>query len=77
MLNTLTTRYSISNEPRTYQLWSALTNTKHDYASVMSYYTKFLGMWDDSLTSSPIEICGCEKRTKTATWHESLRAYQF
>ncbi|KAK2992542.1 hypothetical protein RJ640_004316 [Escallonia rubra] len=59
--NSLKTRYSIPNRPRIYKLWSDASMTTQGGASVMTYYMKLLGMWDELLTLSPLESCGCPK----------------
>ncbi|KAK3021921.1 hypothetical protein RJ639_045215 [Escallonia herrerae] len=59
--DSLKTRYSIPNRPRIYKLWSDASMTTQGGASVITYYTKLLGMWDELLTLSPLESCGCTK----------------
>ncbi|KAK3043835.1 hypothetical protein RJ639_000534 [Escallonia herrerae] len=46
-------------------------------ASVMTYYSKLLEMWDELLTSSPLESCGCPKGTEKMNWYQDLQTYQF
>ncbi|KAK3011542.1 hypothetical protein RJ639_011582 [Escallonia herrerae] len=75
--DSLKTRYSIPNRPRIYKLWSDASMTTHGGASVMTYYTKLLGMWDELLTFSPLESCGCPKGTEKMNWYQDLRTYQF
>ncbi|KAK3009463.1 hypothetical protein RJ639_013409 [Escallonia herrerae] len=59
--DSLKTRYSIPNRPRIYKLWSDASMTTQGGTSVITYYTKLLGMWDELLTLSPLESCGCPK----------------
>ncbi|KAK3013224.1 hypothetical protein RJ639_009765 [Escallonia herrerae] len=69
--DSLKTRYSIPNRPRIYKLWSNASMTTQGGASVITYYTKFLGMWDELLTLSPLESCGCPKdRVYAMVMHE-------
>ncbi|KAK2986445.1 hypothetical protein RJ640_011883 [Escallonia rubra] len=75
--DSLKTRYSIPNRPRIYKLWSDASMTTQGGASVMTYYTKLLGMWDELLTLSPLESCGCPKGTEKMNWYQDLQTYQF
>ena len=73
----LKNRYSVKNGPKVYKVWSDLTLTKQAGASVMSYYTQFLGMWDDLSNISPLETCTCDSGSSIATWFRNLQTYQF
>ncbi|KAK3003051.1 hypothetical protein RJ639_019816 [Escallonia herrerae] len=75
--DSLKTRYSIPNRPRIYKLWSDASMTTQGGASVMTYYTKLLGLWDELLTLSPLESCGCPKGTEKMNWYQDLQTYQF
>ncbi|KAK3025756.1 hypothetical protein RJ639_040448 [Escallonia herrerae] len=75
--DSLKTRYSIPNRPRIYKLWSDASMTTQGGASVITYYTKLLGMWDELLTLSPLESCGCPKGTEKMNWYQDLQTYQF
>ncbi|KAK3006006.1 hypothetical protein RJ639_016021 [Escallonia herrerae] len=75
--DSLKTRYSIPNRPRIYKLWSDASMTTQGGASVITYYTKLLGMWDELLTLSPLESCGCPKGTEKINWYQDLQTYQF
>ncbi|KAK3004635.1 hypothetical protein RJ639_019122 [Escallonia herrerae] len=75
--DSLKTRYSIPNRPRIYKLWSDASMTTQGGASVMTYYTKLLGMWDELLTLSPLESCGCPKGTEKMNLYQDLQTYQF
>ncbi|KAK3035256.1 hypothetical protein RJ639_033890 [Escallonia herrerae] len=75
--DSLKTRYSIPNRPRIYKLWSDSSMTTHGGASVITYYTKLLGMWDELLTLSHLESCGCPKGTEKMNWYQDLQTYQF
>ncbi|KAK3007596.1 hypothetical protein RJ639_014606 [Escallonia herrerae] len=71
------TRYSIPNRPRIYKLWFDVSMTTQEGASVMTYYTKLLGMWDGLLTLSPLESCGCPKGNEKMNRYQDLQTYQF
>ncbi|KAJ8620304.1 hypothetical protein MRB53_028833 [Persea americana] len=73
----LKNRYSVKNGPKVYKVWSDLTLTKQAGASVMSYYTQFLGMWADLSNISPLETCTCDSGSSIATWFRNLQTYQF
>ncbi|KAJ8618561.1 hypothetical protein MRB53_014747 [Persea americana] len=73
----LKNRYSVKNGPKVYKVWSDLTLTKQAGASVMSYYTQFLGMWEDLSNISPLETCTCDSGSSIATWFRNLQTYQF
>ncbi|KAK3003162.1 hypothetical protein RJ639_018928 [Escallonia herrerae] len=75
--DSLKTRYSIPNRLRIYKLWSDASMTTQGGASVMTYYTKLLGMWDEMLTLSPLESCRCPKGTEKMNWNQDLQTYQF
>ncbi|KAK2999228.1 hypothetical protein RJ639_023969 [Escallonia herrerae] len=75
--DSLKIRYSIPNRPRIYKLWSDASMTTQGGASVITYYTKLLGMWDELLTLSPLESCGCPKGTEKMNWYQDLQTYQF
>ncbi|KAK3007603.1 hypothetical protein RJ639_013997 [Escallonia herrerae] len=75
--DSLKTRYSIPNRPRIYKLWSDASMTTQGGAFVITYYTKLLGMWDELLTLSPLESCGCPKGTEKMNWYQDLQTYQF
>ncbi|KAK3018877.1 hypothetical protein RJ639_004442 [Escallonia herrerae] len=75
--DSLKTRYSIPNRPRIYKLWSDASMTTQGGASVITYYTKLLGMWDELLTLSPLESCGCPKGTEKMNGYQDLQTYQF
>ncbi|KAK3023823.1 hypothetical protein RJ639_044747 [Escallonia herrerae] len=47
--DSLKTQYTIPNRPRIYKLWFDAS------------MTKLLGIWDELLTLSPLESCGCPK----------------
>ncbi|KAK3021624.1 hypothetical protein RJ639_045257 [Escallonia herrerae] len=75
--DSLKTRYTIPNRPRIYKLWSDTSMTTQGGAFVMTYYTKLLWMWDELLTFSPLESCGCPKGIKKINWYQYLQTYQF
>ncbi|KAK3020813.1 hypothetical protein RJ639_047685 [Escallonia herrerae] len=75
--NSLKTRYSMPNRSRIYKLWSDVSMTTQGGTSVMTYYTKLLGMWDELLTLLPLESCGCPKGTEKMNWYQDLQTYQF
>ncbi|KAK3037778.1 hypothetical protein RJ639_030697 [Escallonia herrerae] len=54
-----------------------LSSQANSGASVITYYTKLLGMWDELLTLSPLESCGCPKGTGKMNWYQDLQTYQF
>ncbi|KAK3017640.1 hypothetical protein RJ639_003232 [Escallonia herrerae] len=74
--DSLKTRYSIPNRPRSYKLWFDASMTTQGGTSVMTYYTKLLGLWDELLTLSPLELCGCPKGTEKMNWYQDLQTYQ-
>jgi len=43
----------------------------------MLYYTKVLMMWDDLLSLSPFQSCGCKQSDLQFPWYENLHTYQF
>ncbi|KAK3009525.1 hypothetical protein RJ639_014941 [Escallonia herrerae] len=75
--DSLKTRYSIPNRPRIYKLWSDASMTTQGGASVITYYTKLLGMWEELLTLSPLESCGCPKGTEKMNRYQDIQTYQF
>lgn len=68
MWDSLKTRYSVPNDPRGFKLWTDLSTTRQNGTSVLVYYTKLLGMWEELLTLSP---------TIDVPWFDALKAYQF
>lgn len=73
----LKSRYSVKNGPKVYKVWSDLTITKQAGVSIMSYYTQFLGMWEELATLSPLENCSCENGSPILAWFNNLKVYQF
>lgn len=43
----------------------------------MSYYTNFLGMWEDLDNLSPLHSCSCPNGSPIFTWFNNLKVYQF
>ncbi|KAK3040145.1 hypothetical protein RJ639_027871 [Escallonia herrerae] len=62
-------------ESEDFLAWDIVNSTL--WASVITYYTKLLGMWDELLTLSPLESCGCPKGTEKMNWYQDLQTYQF
>ncbi|KAK3001034.1 hypothetical protein RJ639_021814 [Escallonia herrerae] len=54
-----------------------LSSQANSGASIITYYMKLLGMWDELLTLSPLESCGCPKGTEKMNWYQDLQTYQF
>jgi len=77
MFQTLRTHYSILNGPGTYKLWSDLSSNKQEKTSVMVYYARSMGIWDDFLSLSLLYSCDYEKGAKTLSGFENLRTCQF
>ncbi|KAK3023486.1 hypothetical protein RJ639_045073 [Escallonia herrerae] len=62
-------------ESEDFLAWDIVNSTL--WASVITYYTKLLGMWDELLTLLPLESCGCPKGTEKMNWYQDLQTYQF
>ncbi|KAJ4769803.1 Retroelement pol polyprotein-like [Rhynchospora pubera] len=52
-------RFCVGNAPRIYQLKSEIAATKQHGHSVVTYYTRLKGMWDELSNHSPVPSCVC------------------
>lgn len=56
-------RFGKESDPRAYELRQALSLTRQDKMSVLSYYTKLKGIWDEKQSVSLAPKCSCRKCT--------------
>ncbi|KAJ4769381.1 hypothetical protein LUZ62_053638 [Rhynchospora pubera] len=52
-------RFSVGNAPRIYQLKSEIAAAKQHGNSVVAYYTRLKGMWDELSSHAPVPFCTC------------------
>ncbi|KAJ4787232.1 Retroelement pol polyprotein-like [Rhynchospora pubera] len=59
-------RFSIGNGPRIHQLKADIAAAKQQGQSVVSYYTRLKGMWDELSSYSRVPVCKCKGCTCNA-----------
>jgi gag-polypeptide of LTR copia-type/Retrotransposon gag protein len=52
-------RFSVGNAPRIHQLKAEIAAAKQHGHSVVTYYTRLKGMWDELSNHSPVPSCVC------------------
>ncbi|KAJ4821341.1 Retroelement pol polyprotein-like [Rhynchospora pubera] len=52
-------RFSVGNAPRIYQLKSEIAAAKQHGNSVVAYYTRLKGLWDELSSHAPVPFCTC------------------
>ncbi|XP_031250610.1 uncharacterized protein LOC116108508 [Pistacia vera] len=77
MWKDLEERFSQDNAPRNYQMKTEMVNTLQQGMSVLAYYTKLKGIWDELNTYSQIPMCTCGSAQAFAVEREKEKVHQF
>ncbi|XP_074277366.1 uncharacterized protein LOC141601004 [Silene latifolia] len=70
-------RYTTRNEPRVHQLKSELNELKQGKLTIVEYYTKLKGVWDELASYSRVPRCTCGAGKAILREKEEEKVHQF